>query len=73
MTGITSVLMWTNGARNRPLTLARPCSCGCDERSRSKGVGYLTVSDADGNGLTVWLGDEETYQAFRENVANAQP
>ena len=51
-----------NGDKCRPLSLCRPCSCGCDTRDGVKGVGYLTGSDADGNGFTVWIATEEVYR-----------
>ena len=40
----------------------RPCSCGCDARDGVRGVGYLSGSDAAGNGFTLWINDEATYR-----------
>ena len=40
----------------------RPCSCGCDTRDGVHGVGYLSGSDAAGNGFTLWIKDEATYR-----------
>ncbi|KKL82617.1 hypothetical protein LCGC14_1982990 [marine sediment metagenome] len=57
-----------NGEVNRPLTLARPCSCGCDQRGGEKGVGYLTASDKDGNGFTLWLEDEDVFQTIAKST-----
>jgi len=45
------------GDENRTLAFYEPCPCGCDDRGREqKGlVGYLSGSDADGNGFTAWM------------------
>lgn len=50
--------IWRNGERDRAPRVSRPCECGCEN---AKGVGYLTWSDAEGTGVTVWLPDEVTY------------
>ena len=52
-------LVW-KGDENRAFRLQRPCECGCD----NPGIGYLTGSDEDGNGFTVWIETEEIYQAI---------
>ncbi len=49
--------------KGRPLQACRPCPCGCDERTGSEGVGYLTGSDEDGNGFTIWIESEEVFNA----------
>lgn len=49
------------GERARALTVQRPCSCGCDVRGGKKGVGYLTGSDKDGNGLSIWIKSEKIF------------
>lgn len=54
------------GEENRPLRLYRPCSCGCDERNGEKGVGYLSGSNARGEGFTVWIEDEEVFQRLKK-------
>ncbi len=54
------------GEKNRPLSLRRPCSCGCDERDGKKGVGYLTGSTPLGNGFSIWIKSEKVYQAIRK-------
>jgi hypothetical protein len=46
----------------------RPCSCGCDTRQGVAGVGYLTGSDPDGNGFTVWIKDEAMYQRVAKSL-----
>jgi hypothetical protein len=53
-------ILW-QGEKARPLRVQRPCSCGCDTRDGSHGAGYLTGSDADGNGFTVWIQSEEVF------------
>ena len=50
------------GEKNRTFDLRRPCDCGCDHRQGNLGVGYLTGSDSDGIGFTVWIEKEEVYQ-----------
>ncbi len=54
-------MVWQGEVR-RPLRLSRPCSCGCDGREGAKGVGYLSGSDAAGNGVTIWIEDETVYR-----------
>ena len=61
---IAKVILWT-GEPNRKLTLKRPCECGCDEREGPAGVGYLIVSDGDGNGVTLWIEHEDVYQVLQ--------
>jgi hypothetical protein len=57
------------GEKSRPLKVTRPCECGCDERGGEKGVGYLSGSTKEGHGFTLWIQDEETYQAVRAVLA----
>ena len=57
------------GAKSRVLAVKRPCDCGCDQRDGGHGAGYLTGSDAEGNGVSVWIQDEEVFQALRALVA----
>lgn len=45
--------------QDRPLTLNRPCPCGCDERDGPM-VGYLNVL-TDGVGVTIVIEDEDTF------------
>ncbi len=49
---------------NRPLKLYRPCPCGCAERLGDAMAGYISGSDEDGNGVTVKIRDEETFEAL---------
>lgn len=49
--------------QNRPLTVRRPCSCGCDQRRAPEMIGYLNAIK-DGVGFTVEITDEETYRVF---------
>ena len=57
-------ILW-KGEESRSLTLSRPCSCGCDQRSSNHGVGYLTGSHPDGSGFTIWIKKEKLYQLLR--------
>lgn len=50
---------------DRPLSLCRPCNCGCDFRGGKKGVGYITGGNTKGF-FTIWIQNEETYQAVTE-------
>lgn len=54
-----------NAAQNRPPRAYRPCACGCDERDGGGLIGYLSGSDAKGNGITIYAPDEATYRTFR--------
>lgn len=60
-----------NGAADREPRVCRPCDCGCDERGGYKGVGYLTASNEDGEGFTLWLDTEEQFRALREVVGES--
>jgi len=53
------VFTW-NGERNRPLRAYRPCTCNVCSRGRM-GVGYISWSDADGQGFTVWIESEGIF------------
>lgn len=57
-----------NGDVARPLQICRPCPCGCDLRGGNKGVGYLTGSNDQGEGFTIWIQDEAVYQAIKPLV-----
>lgn len=63
----TNVIVWT-GEKNRSLSLRRPCKCGCDKRAGITGVGYLTASDHNGNGFTLWLTDEITFKTLERFI-----
>ena len=54
-------IVW-NGEPNRPLSLRRPCECGCDFRDGNHGVGYISGSDGDGIGFSIWIESETTFQ-----------
>lgn len=56
------------GEKDRPLGVHRPCSCGCDEREGHKGYGYITGSDAEGNGFTIWIEDEAVFEAVQSVI-----
>jgi hypothetical protein len=58
-----SDLVW-DGERNRPLGVYRGCSCGVCSKNR-KGVGYLSFSDDNGRGFTVWISDEKVFWRLR--------
>jgi hypothetical protein len=57
------------GEKDRRLQACRPCPCGCDDRGGRAGVGYLTGSDAEGNGFTVWIESEEVFQRLAKLLA----
>jgi hypothetical protein len=58
------IVLWQNGEKNRWPRAQRPCPCGCDERGGKTIVGYLSGSDKDGNGFTIYAPDEATYRVF---------
>jgi hypothetical protein len=53
------------GEPNRRLAVCRPCECGCDFRDGILGVGYLSASDDDGNGFSIWIDDERIYTRLK--------
>jgi len=61
----TSAQFTWNGERNRQLGVYRSCPCSiCSAGSR--GVGYLSFSDASGRGVTVWLENEGVFRRLRD-------
>ena len=48
------------GEENRPLTVHRPCGCGCDTREgiHDDYAGYISGSDEHGRGFTIWIKEE---------------
>lgn len=56
-------LVW-NGESNRQLNVYRVCPCGVCSKNR-KGVGYLSSSDPNGHGFTVWVENEAVFQRLR--------
>ena len=61
------VVIW-NGQHNRLLSLYRPCVCGCDERNGKHGVGYISASDGDGRGFTLWIEEEKTFKRLATRI-----
>lgn len=61
--------VWNNGERNRQLSVYRPCPCGTCSSTR-KGVGYLSYSDANGRGFTVWIEDEKVFRRLKSALRN---
>lgn len=53
-----------NGEKDRQLAAYRPCPCGVCSRGH-KGVGYLSSSDANGCGFTIWIEDEKVFRRLR--------
>ena len=62
---------WT-GEKNRPLSLQRPCDCGCDGWDGKHGVGYLTASDERGKGFTIWIESEAVYRRLKAAMIAAR-
>jgi len=69
---MVSIHFWQQGERGRPLMVCRPCPCGCDVRGGVPGVGYLTGSDADGNGFTLWIKDEAAYSRIASTLLGSK-
>jgi hypothetical protein len=65
---MTKEITW-KGEKGRLLQVCRPCPCGCDDRGGRPGVGYLTGSDEEGNGFTIWIETEEVYQRLARLLA----
>lgn len=61
-------ILW-QGEKDRMLQVRRPCPCGCDDRGGRPEVGYLTGSDAEGIGFTIWIDSEEVYQRLEKLLA----
>jgi len=57
-------VIWNNGEKNRTLAVYRPCPCVTCSKNLN-GVGYLSSSDADGHGFTIWLEDEAVFRRLR--------
>jgi hypothetical protein len=58
-------------AANRELQMYRPCPCGCDERNGPV-IGYLSGSTSDGEGVTIYAPDEDTYRSM-QRIFGGQP
>jgi hypothetical protein len=57
---------WQGQGDPRPLQICRPCSCGCDMRGRTTGVGYITGATDENKGFTIWIEEEETFLRLKE-------
>jgi hypothetical protein len=68
---MTKEITW-KGEKSRLLQVRRPCPCGCDERDGRPGVGYLTGSDDEGNGFTIWIETEEVYRRLERLLIKRQ-
>jgi hypothetical protein len=61
--GESAGFIW-KGERNRQLAVYRQCQCNVCSKS-SRGVGYLSFSDANGDGFTVWIEDEIVFRRLK--------
>jgi hypothetical protein len=61
--GESADIIWI-GEKNRQLGVYRACPCGVCEKSRL-GIGYLSFSDANGHGFTIWIEDEKVFRRLR--------
>ena len=50
--------------KGRKVDFFDPCSCGCDTKENPDLLGYLSGSNDDGNGFTLSIYDQETYDEF---------
>lgn len=55
-------LAWT-GEKARPIKVYRPCDCATCKRDNKNQIGFLSGSDGNGVGFTIWLESEEVFQA----------
>lgn len=56
-------LVW-KGERNRELNVYRVCPCVVCRTNR-RGAGYLSFSDVNGRGFTIWIEDEQVFRRLR--------
>ena len=61
-------ILWSgeNVEKCRELNVYRLCECGCSDKEGA--VGYLSGSDEDGNGFTLYLFNENLYQLLEELI-----
>jgi hypothetical protein len=67
-------LTW-DGEKNRQLSVYRACPCGVCSKSRN-GCGFLSCSDANGHGFTVWIENEKVFRTLRRalrHIRNHSP
>lgn len=62
----STCLVW-KGERNRELNVYRVCPCGVCWKNR-KGAGYLSFSDINGSGFTIWIEDERVFRGLRRAI-----
>ena len=65
------VSIW-KGDLDRALKLYPPCRCGCDTRGGEVCVGYLTASDAQGEGFSIIAETREEVEQLRRVVSVLQ-
>ena len=63
-------LVW-KGERNRQLNVYRVCPCGVCQGIR-RGVGYLSFSDANGRGFTIWIEDEMLFRGLKRALRDSR-
>jgi hypothetical protein len=56
-------LIW-DGEKNRRLNVYRTCPCGVCSKNRN-GAGFLSCSDTNGHGFTIWIANEKVFQTLR--------
>ena len=67
----TKIKFW-KGAESRKVEFFDPCSCGCDNRDNPYLLGYLSGSNDDGDGFTLPIHDQETYDQMRKIIPHRQ-
>jgi hypothetical protein len=66
--------MWRDGEKNRAVRLYRVCPCGaCQRGAKGKGVGFLSGSDANGDGFSLWVRNEAEYALLRKSFDEHGP
>jgi hypothetical protein len=60
--GSRRIVFW-KGEKGRTLKMYKPCSCGCDS-DRAKN-GYLSGSDAQGNGFTLYCKSKSEFDKLQ--------
>ena len=64
---------WRCGDQGRQAGMFRACPCGCDHRDgKHRYAGYLSVSNAEGLGFTLWVRDESDYQVMQKTMGGQE-
>ena len=68
--GESADIAWT-GETNRQLNVYRACPCEVCSKNR-KGVGYLSFSDVNGRGFTIWIESEKIFRNLKRAIRHSR-